>query len=62
MIDGGGAMSGVPVKNIGNWGEVKAQAAALLGIRLVDSDVFNVPLIADRPLRPLPARTERVPA
>ena len=49
MIDGGGAINGVPVKNIGNWGEVKAQAAALLGIGLVDSDVFNVPLIAADP-------------
>ncbi|MDB5747235.1 MAG: Hemolysin-type calcium-binding region, partial [Massilia sp.] len=31
---------------IGNWGEVKAQAAQLLGIQLVDTDVFNVPLLA----------------
>ena len=50
MIDGGGTLSnGVPVKNIGNWGEVKAQAAALLGIALVDSDIFNVPLLATDP-------------
>jgi Ca2+-binding RTX toxin-like protein len=49
MIDGGGTLNGVPVKNIGNWGEVKAQAVALLGIALVDSDVFNVPLIATDP-------------
>ena len=29
-----------------NWAEVKAQAASLLGIQLVDTDVFNVPLLA----------------
>jgi hypothetical protein len=45
MIDGGGP----GVKNIGNWGEVKAQARALLGIQLVDSDVFSVPLLATDP-------------
>ena len=49
MIDGGGTINGVPVKNIGNWGEVKAQAANLLGIALVDSDIFNIPLIAADP-------------
>lgn len=31
---------------VGNWGEVKAQALSLLGIRLVDMDVHNVPLLA----------------
>ncbi|MFC5512328.1 peroxidase family protein [Massilia jejuensis] len=31
---------------IGNWAEVKAQAAALLGIQLADTDIFNVPLLA----------------
>jgi Ca2+-binding RTX toxin-like protein len=31
--------------NIGNWAEVKAQAATMLGIGLVDSDVFNIPLL-----------------
>jgi len=40
MIDG--AVPG----NIGNWAEVKAQAANMLGIGLVDADVFNVPLLA----------------
>ena len=30
----------------GNWGEVKAQALTMLGIRLVDMDVHNVPLLA----------------
>jgi beta-lactam-binding protein with PASTA domain len=49
MIDGGGTIGAVPVKNIGNWAEVKAQALNLLGIRLVDSDVFNVPLLATDP-------------
>jgi Ca2+-binding RTX toxin-like protein len=49
MIDGGGAINGVPVKNIGNWAEVKAQAASRLGIALVDTDVFNIPLIAADP-------------
>ena len=44
MIDGAGG-------NIGNWDEVKAQARTMLGIDLVDADVFNVPLLVDRPLR-----------
>ncbi len=43
LIDG--AIAG----NIGNWNEVKAQAASVLGIRLVDSDVHNVPLVATDP-------------
>ena len=30
----------------GNWGEVKEQAAKLLGIQLTDTDIFNVPLLA----------------
>lgn len=30
----------------GNWGEVKAQAARMLGVHLTDADVFNVPLLA----------------
>ncbi|MDP9463826.1 MAG: heme peroxidase, partial [Actinomycetota bacterium] len=30
----------------GNWGEVKAQAAQMLGIQLTDNDVFNAPLLA----------------
>jgi Ca2+-binding RTX toxin-like protein len=42
MIDGA-------LGNIGNWAEVKAQAATMLGIQLVDSDVFNVPLLATDP-------------
>ncbi len=43
LIDG--AIAG----NIGNWAEVKAQAAALLGIALRDQDVLNVPLLATDP-------------
>ena len=30
----------------GNWSEVKAQAAQMLGIQLTDADIFNVPLLA----------------
>ena len=30
----------------GNWGEVKTQARDVLGIRLQDSDIFDVPLLA----------------
>jgi Ca2+-binding RTX toxin-like protein len=41
--------AGDNICNIGNWAEVKAQAAAKLGIRLTDSDIFNVPLIATDP-------------
>ena len=35
--------------NIANWSEVKAQARTLLGIQLVDADVFDVPLIITDP-------------
>jgi hypothetical protein len=49
MIDGGGTIGGVPVRNIGNWAEVKAQALTLLRIQLVDTDIFNVPLLATDP-------------
>ena len=31
------------------WGEVKAQAAEMLGIELTDSDVGNVPLLRTDP-------------
>ena len=31
---------------IGNWGEVKAQSAHMLGIQLVDTDIFDGPLLA----------------
>jgi Ca2+-binding RTX toxin-like protein len=42
LIDGPGG-------NIGNWSEVKAQAAAMLGITLVDADVNDVPLLVTDP-------------
>ena len=44
--------TGIPgdnICNIGNWGDVKRQAATMLGIQLVDQDVFNVPLILTDP-------------
>jgi Ca2+-binding RTX toxin-like protein len=44
LLDGTTA-SGSVNGAIGNWGEVKAQALTMLGIRLVDHDVHNVPLL-----------------
>ena len=44
--------TGIPGDNIcdiGNWAEVKAQAATKLGIKLADQDVFDVPLILTDP-------------
>src|SRR6478672_2425782 len=35
----GTGFPGDDICNIGNWGQVKAQAASLLGIRLVDTDI-----------------------
>ena len=35
--------------SMANWGDVKAQTAALLGIQLVDADVSNIPLIEADP-------------
>ena len=32
-----------------NWGDVKAQAAKMLGIQLTDDQVFNIPLLATDP-------------
>jgi Ca2+-binding RTX toxin-like protein len=55
VLDGGFCAprgTGIPgdqICNIGNWGEVKAQAATTLGIRLADQDVFDVPLILTDP-------------
>src|SRR3954467_2982000 len=52
VLDGGHCSprgTGIPgdeICNIGNWAEVKAQAATKLGIQLTDPDVFDVPLIA----------------
>src|SRR2546421_2022455 len=55
VLDGGFCSprgTGIPgdqICNIGNWAEVKAQASTKLGIRLLDRDVFDVPLIATDP-------------
>ena len=55
VLDGGHCAprgTGIPgdeIRNIGNWAEVKAQAATKLGIQLTDPDVFDVPLIATDP-------------
>src|SRR5207248_9673943 len=52
VLDGGHCSprgTGIPgdqICNVGNWAEVKAQAATKLGIRLTDQDIFDVPLIA----------------
>ena len=35
-----------PAGGMGDWNAIKAQARNVLGIELVDTDVFNVPLIA----------------
>jgi Ca2+-binding RTX toxin-like protein len=35
--------------HIANWGEVKSEARTKLGIQLVDTDVFNVPLLLTDP-------------
>src|SRR5437588_1740156 len=51
VLDGGFCSprgTGIPgdnICNIGNWGEVKAQASTKLGIHLVDTDIFDVPLV-----------------
>jgi beta-lactam-binding protein with PASTA domain len=44
--------TGIPgdnICNIANWREIKAQAATMLGIRLTDQDVFDVPLLLTDP-------------
>ena len=38
-----------PDGGLANWDEVKAQAATLLGLELVDTDVSNIPMIATDP-------------
>ena len=40
---------GDTICNIGTWADVKAQAASKLGIKLVDRDVFDVPLLLTDP-------------
>jgi len=57
VLDGAAATcaprgTGIPgddICNIGNWNEVKAQAATMLGIRLQDIDVLDVPLLVTDP-------------
>jgi Ca2+-binding RTX toxin-like protein len=55
VLDGGfcatrtSGITGDQICDIGNWSEVKAQAARMLGIQLVDQDVLNVPLIVTDP-------------
>ena len=55
VLDGGFCSprgTGIPgdnICNIGNWGEVKAQASTKLGIHLVDTDIFDVPLVLTDP-------------
>jgi len=48
-VSTGKLIDGAIAGNIGNWAEVKAQAASLLGIALRDEDVLNVPLLATDP-------------
>ena len=58
--------TGIPgdnICNIGNWADVKSQARTMLGIRLVDSDIFDVPLIltdAYGHFKPGPARVPQM--
>ncbi len=40
---------GADGKAIANWAEVKAQAKAMLGIELVDTDIHNVPVLKTDP-------------
>ncbi|HUQ89015.1 MAG TPA: peroxidase family protein, partial [Vicinamibacterales bacterium] len=55
VLDGGLCAprpTGIPgdeICDIANWAQVKAQASNLLGIHLVDQDIFNVPLIVTDP-------------
>src|SRR4051812_38424363 len=45
----GTGIAGDDICNIGNWAQVKAQAATKLGIQLTDTDVFDVPKILTDP-------------
>jgi Ca2+-binding RTX toxin-like protein len=45
VISTGKLLDGAQADSISNWGEVKAQALEMLGIRLTDFDVSNVPLL-----------------
>ena len=68
VLDGGHCAprgTGIPgdqICNIGNWADVKNQARTMLGIQLVDTDIFDVPKLGDRSLRALQAWPERVRA
>ena len=44
-VSTGKLLDGALAGSIGNWGEVKAQALTMLGIKLDDFDVHNVPLL-----------------
>src|SRR3954470_14659715 len=44
--------TGIPgdnICNVGNWNDVKRQARTMLGIQLVDQDIFDVPLLLTDP-------------
>src|SRR3954454_21825508 len=44
--------TGIPgdnICNVGNWNDVKHQASTMLGIQLVDQDIFDVPLLLTDP-------------
>jgi beta-lactam-binding protein with PASTA domain len=49
LLDSADPLTGAPAGNIGTWRDVKNQAATVLGIRLVDTDVFNIPLLVTDP-------------
>ena len=51
-----------PNGGMANWANVKAQAADLLGIQLLDSNVGNVPLLATDAVRQLHPGRQRLPA
>jgi hypothetical protein len=49
LIDSNDPLTNAPAANIGTWRDVKLQAATVLGIQLVDTDVFNIPLLLTDP-------------
>jgi hypothetical protein len=55
MLDGGHCaprptnIPGDQICNIGNWADVKHQAATVLGIQLIDTDIFDVPKLVTDP-------------
>ncbi len=55
VLDGGHCApraTGIPgdqICNIGNWADVKNQARTMLGIQLVDTDIFDVPMLVTDP-------------